>query len=112
MIEEEKIRSRMVELASRSDGRRGLYCICSHMGWRGFLLEDGKVEISLEGIPGKIKTESIRIDGRTPGEWLWNYHMTEDKICLDRYMPGEIKLKAEDEYGREKNFVLHVKLCG
>lgn len=64
MLNEEKISSRMVEMANRSDGRKGLYCICSHMGWAGFLSDGGKVEIPLEGIPGHIKTDSIRIDRR------------------------------------------------
>ena len=80
MLNEEKISSRMVEMANRSDGRKGLYCICSHMGWAGFLSDGGKVEIPLEGIPGHIKTDSIRIDRRVPGEWLQNYRVSSEKI--------------------------------
>ena len=80
MLNEEKISSRMVEMANRSDGRKGLYCICSHMGWSGFLSDGGKVEIPLEGIPGHIKTDSIRIDRRVPGEWLQNYRVSPEKI--------------------------------
>lgn len=110
MLNKEKICSRMVEMASRSDGRKGLYCICSHMGWAGFLSDDGRVEIPLEGIPGTVKTESIRIDRRIPGKWLKNYHFSAGKLCFCNYIPGEIMLKTDDQMGREKNIVLHVKI--
>ncbi|MBS7009934.1 hypothetical protein [Anaerostipes sp.] len=107
MLKKEKIRSRMVDLASQSDGRKGLYCICSHLRWSGILSDGGRFEVPLEGVPGKIRTESIRIDRRLPGEWLKNYEITGEKLCFDNYIPGEIMLKAVDEHGREKNFVLH-----
>jgi len=112
MLNEEKICSRMVEMASRSDGRKGLYCICSHMGWPGFLSDGGRVEIPLEGIPGHIKIDSIRIDRRIPGEWLHNYRVSAEKIYFSNYIPGEVMLKTDDRMGREKNIVLHVKIHG
>lgn len=112
MLKEEKISSRMVEMASRSDGRKGLYCICSHMGWAGFLSDGGRVEIPLEGIQGHIKTDSIKIDRRTPGEWLKDYDISAEKLCFSNYIPGEIMLKTYDLMGREKTIVLHVKIHG
>lgn len=111
MIKEEKVDSRLVELASRSDGRRGLYCISMHMSWPGFHFGDGRIEIPLSGIPGKIKPESIKIDGRAPGEWLKNYHAAAEKLWFEQYIPNEINFKAEDECKREKNIVLHITLC-
>lgn len=82
------------------------------MGWAGFLSDGGKVEIPLEGIPGHIKTDSIRIDRRVPGEWLQNYRVSPEKICFSNYIPGEVMLKTDDRMGREKNIVLHVKIRG
>ena len=82
------------------------------MGWAGFLSDGGKVEIPLEGIPGHIKTDSIRIDRRVPGEWLQNYRVSSEKICFSNYIPGEVILKTDDRMGREKNIVLHVKIRG
>lgn len=67
MLNEEKISSRMVEMANRSDGRKGLYCICSHMGWAGFLSDGGKVEIPLEGIPDISKQTALGLIGEYPG---------------------------------------------
>lgn len=53
MLKREKIRSRMVELASQSDGRKGLYCICSHLGWAGVLSNSGRVEVCWRAFQGK-----------------------------------------------------------
>lgn len=110
MLNKEKVCSRMVEMAIRSGGRKRLSCICSHVGWAGFLLEDGRIEIPLERIAGNIKTESIKIDRRIPGVWLGNYHISEEKLCFSHYIPGEIMLKTDDGPGREKNIVLHIKI--